>query len=44
VIEANKGRLGKTLWTDDEDGEKVRRSAIGTARRRPAGSAKRSRR
>ncbi|MBY6200848.1 UvrD-helicase domain-containing protein [Maritalea mobilis] len=24
VIEANKGRLGKTLWTEGEDGEKVR--------------------
>ncbi|MFQ6549494.1 ATP-dependent helicase [Aestuariibius sp. 2305UL40-4] len=24
VIAANKGRLGKTLWTDGEDGEKVR--------------------
>jgi DNA helicase-2/ATP-dependent DNA helicase PcrA len=24
VIEANKGRLGKTLWTDGEDGEKLR--------------------
>ncbi|MEX3014830.1 ATP-dependent helicase [Gymnodinialimonas hymeniacidonis] len=24
VIEGNKGRLGKTLWTDGEDGEKVR--------------------
>ncbi|RYH11848.1 ATP-dependent helicase [Tropicimonas sp. IMCC6043] len=24
VIEANKGRLGKTLWTDAEGGEKVR--------------------
>jgi len=24
VIDANKGRLGKTLWTDGEDGEKVR--------------------
>ncbi len=24
VIEANKGRLGKTLFTDDDDGEKVR--------------------
>ncbi len=24
VIEANKGRLGKTLFTDDEDGDKVR--------------------
>ncbi|MBF9031852.1 UvrD-helicase domain-containing protein [Rhodobacterales bacterium HKCCE3408] len=24
VISANKGRLGKTLWTEDDDGEKVR--------------------
>src|SRR6056297_214320 len=24
VIEANKGRLGKTLWTEGEEGEKVR--------------------
>jgi len=24
VIDANKGRLGKTLWTDAEDGEKLR--------------------
>jgi DNA helicase-2/ATP-dependent DNA helicase PcrA len=24
VISANKGRLGKTLWTEGEDGEKVR--------------------
>ncbi|MEM6577629.1 MAG: UvrD-helicase domain-containing protein [Pseudomonadota bacterium] len=24
VIDANKGRLGKTLWTDKNDGEKVR--------------------
>jgi DNA helicase-2/ATP-dependent DNA helicase PcrA len=24
VIEANQGRLGKTLWTDGEEGEKVR--------------------
>ncbi|MBF9034486.1 UvrD-helicase domain-containing protein [Rhodobacterales bacterium HKCCE2091] len=24
VISSNKGRLGKTLWTDGEDGEKVR--------------------
>ena len=24
VISANKGRLGKTLWTDEKDGEKVR--------------------
>jgi DNA helicase-2/ATP-dependent DNA helicase PcrA len=24
VIEGNKGRLGKTLWTDGEDGEKLR--------------------
>ena len=24
VIKGNKGRLGKTLWTDGEDGEKVR--------------------
>lgn len=24
VIDANKGRLGKTLWTEGEDGEKVR--------------------
>ena len=34
-IAANKGRLGKTLWTEAEGGEKVVvRAASGTARRR----------
>ena len=44
LIAANKGRLGKTLWTEAASGERVKVSGSGTARRKPAGSAKRSRR
>ena len=36
LIAANKGRLGKTLWTDGETGEKVRVSECGTPKRKHA--------
>ena len=42
LIAHNEGRLGKTLRTEDEPGEKVRSPAAGTPRKKPARSARRS--
>ena len=36
LIAANKGRLGKTLWTEGEPGEKIRCRACGTRKKKPA--------
>jgi DNA helicase-2/ATP-dependent DNA helicase PcrA len=42
LIGANKGRLGKTLWTEATGGEQVKVAASGTARPRAAWSPTRS--
>ena len=38
LIAANKGRLGKTLWTEGDPGEKIRCRACGTPRKKRATS------
>ncbi len=39
----NEGRLGKTLWTEGKEGEKIRVAACGTATKKRATSARRPR-
>ena len=44
LIAANKGRLGKTLWTEGDPGDKIKRAGRVGRRRRSAQCRKRSRR